>query len=612
MTGRRAGVATAAQVAVAPIRCPSTERRPSTRSNVPSSAWRVASCATTSTGTRSRSRGARRPALLVPAGDPQPTTRPVSPDHARCVRRLAARGRADIEHAVPRLRVERADDERGRLILHGEPTLCESAQPGGIPTVEKDNVRMQPRGLGRVTARSESADERLDGGRTRVDPETQETRAPRTPPQRPLLRRRRGAGGAPSPPTAPSPCESEIGVVGRTRRSRRRVVGQPPEDRVHEAALAGRGEVDRRRHRRVRGYPHEQQLIRAESERGTSAGAHACQGTRGPESDRAIQPGKVTKRPQRELGGEAPVARVQARAFEQRGKYPRGVRVLIGHSPHGLHRDRPRRRHVPNRSVARSRTPRAQSAAGIRRRPGAATSRSRTVPSPAATTTPSRSAPRMVPGSPPRCSTPSARRSLEIVPPPGRVRSRFGANARTRRTTSSADRRQSMCRSAGPSLGANVAAASSCGIGSPCPRRELRSELREQPGADRWRAARRGTRHHRPGGRLLAARQHRPGVQAFVHAHHGDARDGVAFEDRVLDRTRAAPTGKQREMQVHRAEARRVEHAGAGAALRTPRRRTHRVRASAIASGIARRGRRLDLDERKPQPDGRRPRPVWT
>ncbi len=55
---------------------------------------------------------------------------------------------------------------------------------------------------------------------------------------------------------------------------------------------------------------------------------------------------------------------------------------------------------------------------------------------------------------------------------------------------------------------------------------------------------------------------HRPGVEARVHLHERDPRLAVAFEDRPLDRRRAAPPREQRRVDVDAAVPRPREHVG--------------------------------------------------
>ena len=238
---------------------------------------------------------------------------------------------------------------------------------------------MQPRRMRRVPARLETTHERLDGRPTRVGPKAQHAPFPEclrghlrfvvAEEQAELAHGPRGHARA-----------KEDVLVGRSGRRLGRVLGDPAEDRVDEAALPRRGEVHRLGHRRVARDPHEEQLVRAEPERGAGSGAHAPHRPRRAEPDRSIQAGDVSQRPERELRRERPIAGVQARTLEERGQHARGVGVLVGDPTHRLDRDRPRRGHGPNRSPIRSRTPRAQSDAGMRRRPGAATSSSRTAP----------------------------------------------------------------------------------------------------------------------------------------------------------------------------------------------------------------------------------------
>jgi hypothetical protein len=54
--------------------------------------------------------------------------------------------------------------------------------------------------------------------------------------------------------------------------------------------------------------------------------------------------------------------------------------------------------------------------------------------------------------------------------------------------------------------------------------------------------------------------QHRPGVEAGLHAHDGDAGLRVAGLDGAVDGRRAAPARQQRGVDVDAAAARQVEH----------------------------------------------------
>ncbi|MNQ62298.1 hypothetical protein D3C85_766380 [compost metagenome] len=54
--------------------------------------------------------------------------------------------------------------------------------------------------------------------------------------------------------------------------------------------------------------------------------------------------------------------------------------------------------------------------------------------------------------------------------------------------------------------------------------------------------------------------QHRPGVQARFHLHHGDPGFGIAGLHRTLDRRGAAPARQQRGVAVDAAQARDVQH----------------------------------------------------
>ena len=54
--------------------------------------------------------------------------------------------------------------------------------------------------------------------------------------------------------------------------------------------------------------------------------------------------------------------------------------------------------------------------------------------------------------------------------------------------------------------------------------------------------------------------QHRPGIQASFHLHHGHPAFRVAGLDRPLDRRRTAPARQQRGVTVDAAEARNIQH----------------------------------------------------
>ena len=54
--------------------------------------------------------------------------------------RLPARSGADVRDAVSRTRVEDAHDERGRVVLDGEPPFPEAGNGGGVPAVEQHAV----------------------------------------------------------------------------------------------------------------------------------------------------------------------------------------------------------------------------------------------------------------------------------------------------------------------------------------------------------------------------------------------------------------------------------------------------------------------------------------
>ena len=235
------------------------------------------------------------------------------------------------------------------------------------------------------------------------------------------------------------------------------------------------------------------------------------------------------------------------------------MRVRAGLDAHeGVAGDAPRRGPVTARSTARSaRTPASQAAPVMGALPSGCTSSRASSPDAVAR----RASASIVPT---RASTVGARarrvrpQHLDASPvdasstrpaggcPPGR-------RERARRPVASQSRRNS-----------STVSLSAC-----CRRARLRArrprldraDARRRAAACRarrvGRAARRRSRRHRSAVRARVVDG--PGVEALVELHHAHAGLGVAREHGALDGCRAAPARQQREVQVHEAEARRVE-----------------------------------------------------
>ena len=84
-------------------------------------------------------------------------------------RRLAARRGGEVEHALPRLRVEHADNRLARLILRRRPTLGDSRQARRIAAAAHcERIRHERAACDRDACRHQLCFERRDGGTRRV------------------------------------------------------------------------------------------------------------------------------------------------------------------------------------------------------------------------------------------------------------------------------------------------------------------------------------------------------------------------------------------------------------------------------------------------------------
>ena len=185
------------------------------------------------------------------------------PDQAGGMAGLAAGSRTDIQYTVAGTRRERRHDERRRLILDGEQPFRETGQPSGISAVQQEAVGVYRSGSGVETGRYErlaqSRDRRSAGVRSETEPATLaesfcgELRV--VPQQHAQLTHR--------PWRKP---RSDRDLLLRLAQGwRRRVVGEPTKDRVHEAALSWARQLDRFPDRRVSRDPGEGELVGPEA-----------------------------------------------------------------------------------------------------------------------------------------------------------------------------------------------------------------------------------------------------------------------------------------------------------------------------------------------------------
>ena len=316
------------------------------------------------------------------------------------MQRLPTRGGADVRDALARTGVEDADHERRGMVLDGEPPFPEAGKGGGIPSVEQDAIRIERRWPRVAAIVAQRLDQRadLDPGAVRTDAES------------PPLRERCGRGlglvadQMPELPHRPGrePGAQAHGVLAVALRRRRRVVRQPAEDGVHEAALPGADEPDGFADGRVRRYRGVRDLVCTQPHRVPRSRGHAGDGSARASFDRVIEGDAAPERPVRELRGERPIPPVQPRAPEQRRHQQVRVRPLLDHPPDRLEcngaRRWPRPWVHPSRSSPSNLAPRAHADAAIRLRPAGATSTSRTPPCPLATRTPRWSVPTTIPG----------------------------------------------------------------------------------------------------------------------------------------------------------------------------------------------------------------------
>ena len=250
--------------------------------------------------------------------------------HATCAALPPGR-RAGVEHALARLRVERRDDERRRLVLHREPALARTraAAPDRRPRAAGSRDRASAR-RGSMPASRSACSNSLDRSSRTCSPGG--TAAPARERLGGRLRLvARGAGaGARAPPTATDPVRTATSsssarraAAGGSSASRRRTAFTNPRSRS-PASSTGLA------HRRVRRDAHEQQLIRAEPKHGASARRSCAR----PDGSR---PGRS---PSRSRAG-AGACRTRARS-RTRGRARRGASVAARRAPRSSSR-RPRR-----------------------------------------------------------------------------------------------------------------------------------------------------------------------------------------------------------------------------------------------------------------------------
>ena len=239
------------------------------------------------------------------------TVRPAAPTR-QAMKAVFPPGAAhDVEDPVTGLRAQRVHDERRRLVLDGEPPLVPSRERGGVAAVHEDAPRVD-RADPPVDAGGGQGREGLLHGRTAVvHPEAEGARTLNPAAAGSTSSRGRSVrSSAIAQDVIPvlrliARSSRPAGGTGGPVASRRRIAFTNPRSR-------GTTSPHGLPHRRVRGDARVQDLVRAEAERGARARRHPRDRSGGARADRVVQPGGVTDRPVRQLGGERPVPLVEA------------------------------------------------------------------------------------------------------------------------------------------------------------------------------------------------------------------------------------------------------------------------------------------------------------
>ena len=418
------------------------------------------------------------------------------------LRRLAARRRAQVEHALAVLRADGEPDELRAAALRPDQPVGDGEVVDALDAVRAGKVGRL--GAGRRVALDE-ADDRLE-------------RLVHRPHQR-----ERVGGAEVAHPDVVDPVG--IGLlqraVGQAVEQRPDALGEPSHDRVRErhGALEARAadELDRLVRRGVRRRLRVRELVRAETERRAHRRVELVHRPLAQRLDRVVERAHALDRAVRET------VRERALAFVEIGRGAAedavGVRLLLEHAQQHLVRD------AAGRRDAHARRPRTYSSNDIRRPPSGCTSTSSSEPSAAARA----------------FHTISGRPSTTARAP------MCGDSARTRFTSSAHRTREIELAILGPDL---------LGVGDAVAglRRErrlgLRQHLAEQLGRDLGGARVDGARVVVRPDVEGTLRGDRPGVELGDRPVDGDAGALVAGHERALDRRGAAPARQQRRVDV--------------------------------------------------------------
>ena len=239
-------------------------------------------------------------------------------------------------------RIQRVDDERRCLVLHGEPALPEPGQVDRGSRLHQERRRMQVPSNGADARFGESRLEILDARTTAVGPQG----------HRGALGERLGrvldgvarvSTELPHGPLRQTGSDRDVGV-GLPLGPFGDAGGDAPQDRVHEAALLRMRERHGLGHRCVRGDPREQDLVRAEAEQGQAARARVGEWPVEQRSDQPIDRSPAADRAVRELRGEGTIPRRQVGTLQCAREREVRVGAMLDHASDDIERDRARGR----------------------------------------------------------------------------------------------------------------------------------------------------------------------------------------------------------------------------------------------------------------------------
>ena len=324
-----------------------------TRSNVPSTDGRVASCATTRTATPSRS------AVLVTSAA-RSGRRSRGDDasrlahDARHVRRLPAGRGTDVEHSVTRLRIEGC---RRRTRTPGPARRTNLVRTRGAGSGPRRRAGRSRDGAARdagcarslgVRGRTPRRWSRTCSSRGSGDPRSPKASAATSASSSPRMRRSSRTAHGDMP--VRMEMASSVGTRAAGGEGRRRASGG---SRSRTRARGGR-EVDRADTAACRGIRMNSNWYAPSVSAARAPGLIRATDREARRPIARSNPGMCRSVPSASSVASAPVARRQARALEECGQNPRGVRVLVGDTTHRFDRDRPRRGHDPEPLAARS------------------------------------------------------------------------------------------------------------------------------------------------------------------------------------------------------------------------------------------------------------------